>query len=189
LNKPKILLAGDSISFGYGPGAIELLKTDYRAENLPGNGSTSANLLSHIEDWILRPGYDLIHFNCGLNDIAVERGKDCTRIPLDSYEANLHKIVDRLQGEIPRLSWASTTPVIYLRHHSEKPFERREKDVLAFNRAATRVMGEHGVPVDDLHVVVERAGRERCVGKDGVHMTDLGNEMLSKAVTTFIRGL
>jgi lysophospholipase L1-like esterase len=189
LNKPKVLLAGDSISFGYGPGAIELLKADFEAENLPGNGSTSANLLSHMEDWILGPGYDIIHFNCGLHDIAVERGKNCTRIPLDSYEGNLRKILDRIQGEIPMLSWASTTPVIYLRHHREKPFERREKDVLAYNRAAARIMSEFGVPIDDLHGVVERAGRERCVGADGVHMTDLGNKVLSKAVATFIRGL
>jgi lysophospholipase L1-like esterase len=189
LNKPKVLLAGDSISFGYGPGAIELLKSGFEAENLPGNGSTSANLLSHMEDWILGPGYDIIHFNCGLHDIAVERGKDCTRIPLDSYEANLRKILDRVQGEVSKLSWASTTPVIYIRHHSEKPFERREKDVLAYNRVAARVMMERGVPIDDLHGVVERAGRERCVGEDGVHMTDLGNDVLSKAVATFIRDL
>ena len=189
MNKPKVLLAGDSISFGYGPGAIELLKDDFRAENLPGNGSTSANLLSHMEDWILGPGYDIIHFNCGLHDIAVERGRDCTRIPLDSYEGNLYKILDRIQDETTRLSWASTTPVIYRRHHSEKPFERRERDVLAFNRVAARVMAERGVPIDDLHSVVERADRQRCVGKDGVHMTDLGNEVLSKAVADFIRDL
>jgi hypothetical protein len=50
-------------------------------------------------------------------------------------------------------------------------------------------MTERGVPIDDLHAVVERTGRARCVGIDGVHMTDLGNKVLSKAVATFIRSL
>jgi lysophospholipase L1-like esterase len=97
--------------------------------------------------------------------------------------------VERLKGTPSRLMWASTTPVVYSRHRASKPFDRREGDVVRYNRAAARVMRRHGLAINDLHGAVEGVGRRRCVGGDGVHMTDLGNRVLSRAVSECLRDL
>jgi len=187
--KPKVLLAGDSISFGYGPGVIEILKDEFEVCNLPGNGGTSANLLSHVDDWILGQDFDAVHLNCGLHDIAFERDRGRNRVSIGDYRENLRSIADTIMDGGPGLSWASTTPVIYLRHRRNKPFDRKEKDVLSYNRVAAGIMADRGVKIDDLHAVVEGSGRERCIGEDGVHMTEFGNGALSRAVASFIRGM
>jgi lysophospholipase L1-like esterase len=188
--KPKVLLAGDSISFGYGPHVRERLEGTCDAVNLPANGGTSANLLAHLDDWLIRPGFDVIHLNCGLHDLARDRDASGPRVSPEQYEANLREVFRRLKGETrATLAWATTTPVIDERHAARKGFDRREKDVLAYNAVALRVAQEAGLPVDDLHRVVEAAGAEGCVGPDGVHMTDAGNAALADAVAAFITDL
>jgi acyl-CoA thioesterase-1 len=188
--RPKVLLAGDSISFGYGPHVRERLGGTCDAVNLPANGGTSANLLAHLDDWLIRPGFDAIHLNCGLHDLARDRDASGPRVSPEQYEANLREIFRLLKGETrARLAWATTTPVIDERHAARKGFDRHEKDVLAYNAVALRVAKEAGLPVDDLHRIVEAAGPEGCVGPDGVHMTDAGNAALTEAVAGFVTDL
>ena len=43
-------------------------------------------------------------------------------------------------------------------------------------------MGELGVPVHDLHWVVEQGGEETMLGPDGTHYTDAGSDRLAEAV-------
>ncbi|OGG51871.1 MAG: hypothetical protein A3F84_15220 [Candidatus Handelsmanbacteria bacterium RIFCSPLOWO2_12_FULL_64_10] len=187
---PKVLLAGDSISFGYGPHVRERLDGTCEVVNLPANGGTSANLLAHLDDWLIRPGFDIIHLNCGLHDLARDRDASGPRVGLEPYEANLREVFRRLKREgRSLLAWATTTPVIDERHAARKGFDRRESDVLAYNAVALRVAKEAGLPVDDLHRIVEAAGPEGCVGPDGVHMTDAGNTALADAVAAFVGGL
>jgi lysophospholipase L1-like esterase len=47
-------------------------------------------------------------------------------------------------------------------------------------------MKEAGVPVNDLHKVVEDRGREALLGGDGTHYTQDGYERLAEAVTNSI---
>ena len=51
-----------------------------------------------------------------------------------------------------------------------------------YNEAATAVMGELGVPVHDLHWVVEQGGIGTLLGPDGTHYTDAGSDRLAEAV-------
>lgn len=187
---PKVLLAGDSISMGYGPHVRERLEGVCGVVNLPANGGTSANLLAHLDDWLIRPGFDAIHLNCGLHDLARDRDASGPRVGLEQYEANLREIFRRLKRETRSLlAWATTTPVIDERHAARKGFDRRERDVLAYNALALRAAKEADLPVDDLHRIVEGAGTEGCIGPDGVHMTDAGNAALADAVGAFVTEL
>lgn len=187
---PKVLLAGDSISMGYGPHVRERLEGVCGVVNLPANGGTSANLLAHLDDWLIRPGFDAIHLNCGLHDLARDRDASGPRVGLEQYEANLREIFRRLKRETRSLlAWATTTPVIDERHAARKGFDRREEDVRAYNAVSLRVAREAGLPVDDLHRIVEGAGSEGCIGPDGVHMTDAGNAALADAVGAFVTEL
>lgn len=188
--RPKVLLAGDSISMGYGPVVASRIGDRYDVSILPANGGTSANLLAHVEDWFAAPNFDLIHVNCGLHDLGRERDKTGPRVDLRTYEANLRELFRRLRAETrSHLAWATTTPVIDERHAARKDFDRYEKDVTAFNRVGVRVASEAGLPVHDLHAVVVGAGAEGCIGEDGVHMTKAGYDTLAKAVAEFVIGV
>jgi dienelactone hydrolase len=54
--------------------------------------------------------------------------------------------------------------------------------VRRYNAAATTIMGELGVPVHDLHWVVEQSGLETMLGADGTHYTAAGSDRLAEAV-------
>jgi len=183
MKKPKVLLIGDSISMGYAPGVIAQMADRCDVVRIEGNGGTSRNCKERLAEWIAAARPDVVHFNCGLHDIAVDPGKTDNRVPIDEYERNLCDMAAWLRANTcARLVWARTTPVIFERHRAVKGFDRDDRDVQRYNAVADRVMAEAGVPVNDLYRVIREAGVEQCLQPDGVHMTDRGNAALASAV-------
>ena len=152
------------------------------------NGGTSANVLAHLDEWVIARSPALVHVNCGLHDLRKAFGAAQSFLPLAEYAANLREILARLTAKPgTRVVWANTTPVDEKRHHAVKGFDRFEADVLAYNTAALRVAGELGVPVDDLYATVVRAGPAEYLQQDGVHFTADGYVLLGQAVAQCIR--
>ncbi len=190
--QPVVLIIGDSISMqgGYFPGVVERLGERSRVVHNPGNGGDSANVLAHLDEWVAAADPDIIHFNCGLHDLKVDRKLQTRQQPPDVYETNLREIVRRLkQKEGVRLVFALTTPVNEAWHRSNKAFDRREPDVEHYNAIARQVMSEHGIPINDLHRVIADAGPDRCLKPDGVHMNADGNRLLADAVVAAIENV
>jgi lysophospholipase L1-like esterase len=183
-----VILIGDSIRMGYQPTVERLLGEQVRLWAPSENGGTSANVLAHLDEWVLSRNPDVLHLNCGLHDIKTEFGAASQGIPPDQYEANLRQIVGRIveRGSI-QLIWAATTPVNQAWHHARKPFDRFEADVLAYNAVALKVVSEHGVPVNDLYQVMMDAGRDKHLTPDGVHFFSAGYTLLGRAVAQAIR--
>jgi isoamyl acetate esterase len=185
--QPLVLTIGDSISGGYRPVVRQLLEGRFRVQWQSDNGGTSTNVLAHLGDWGVQPQPDIVHFNAGLHDLAIDTPKTTNRVSLTDYVANLREIVRRLQSETnAKLIWATTTPVIDEWHTRVKKFDRRDADVQMYNNEALRVMTDAGIAIDDLYAVVESAGREKCICHDGVHMTEFGNKLLADAVADAI---
>ncbi len=181
-----VLIAGDSISFGYAPLVAESLSGMFSVATLPENGGTSENLLARVDEWLIKPRFDIIQVNCGLHDLATGRSTLQNRAPIKRYRENVLRLMRILESSGSQVAWATTTPVLFWRHRKNKAFDRREMDVLLYNKAATGLAKKLQIPVNDLHDVVARAGREACISQDGVHMTDFGNRVLSEAVSRFI---
>jgi len=219
---PKVLIAGDSICLrgetprkrldftllgapGYYPFVEKLLAGKFRSYCLPENGMHSSNLLIHIDEWMIKPSYDIIHFNCGLHDLkrwtrTIKEDYTSTKndIPVVQYAANLEEIVRRLKSETTsKIIWATTTPVFEEKHNSMYVIKRRlkssgrgylryEKDVVLYNKVAREVMTGNEIPIDDLHKVVEENEVSRCIGLGGVHLTVFGCNIVAKAVAESI---
>jgi len=184
---PKVLIIGDSISIGYTPYVADLLDGRFRVVHNAGNAADSNAMLVNIP-WYLQaePDAQLVHFNCGLHDIKRQRQVDHTQVPIAVYRKNLRSIVEHLTAWGKKLIWASSTPVIDQRHRQRKDFDRRNDDVVAYNAAAAEIVGAAGIPINDLYSVIERAGRDECLGQDGVHMTARGYELLGEAVARMV---
>ncbi len=125
-----------------------------------------------------------MHLNCGLHDLKRSKSDGHHQVELDRYAENLRRIVARIRdGTDAALVFADTTPILDDRHARRgADFDRTEADVRRYNAAAAAVMGELGVPVHDLHWVVEQGGPEAMLGPDGTHYTDAGSDRLAEAV-------
>jgi acyl-CoA thioesterase-1 len=186
--RPFLMLVGDSISMGYEAGVKKLLAGKFRVVRHPDNGGTSANVLAHLDEWVIKKQPNIVHFNAGLHDIAVDEGKTTNRVKFADYEASLRAIVKRLKTETKaRLIWATTTPVIDEWHWNVKHFGRAMADVVRYNAVALRVMKENGVEIDDLFAAVQTVGREKCLLPDGVHMKDEASKLLAEAVARSVQ--
>ncbi len=190
---PRILLIGDSIRIGYAPLVRREFEMEAEIVEITENGGDSHKVAAHLADWLRKVNADrlaVIHFNCGLHDIKRPFDSTERQQSLSSYQANLQQIASYLTEQTPaQLIWATTTPVIYERHHAVKGFDRFESNVEAYNAAAFEIMQEFGIPINDLHKVIRQDSIEDCIGSDGVHMTDHGNALLAAAVTKKLREL
>src|SRR5262249_25420588 len=166
---PRIVLVGDSIRLGYAPLVAARLEGKAVVVSSPENGGDSANVLAHLDDWVLREKPDVVHLNCGLHDLKRSRKDGRHQVEPDRYAENLRRIVARIREKTDAaLVFVNTTPILDDRHARwGADFDRTEADVRRYNAAAVAVMTELGVPVHDLHWVVEQSGPETMLGPDG----------------------
>ena len=98
-------------------------------------------------------------------------------MPLAEYEKNLKTIVERIRKETTaKVIFATTTPILDDLHAQRKAgFDRFEADVEKYNIAAVAVMKQAGVPINDLHRLVESGGKEK------LHRSAMGRITRQKA--------
>jgi len=187
-DKPIAVLICDSITMGYRPLVQKSLSEKITVLGITENGGDSSQNLENLDERMINRGANLIHFNCGLHDLRFWKQRGDKKLPhhqqeLDAYEANLRKIVERLQKETTaRIVWGTTTPVMDDRVAAGGGVSRCQRDVEAYNQVATAIMNDAGVVIDDLHDVIQNDDVEACLGPDGVHMSERGSKLLSDTV-------
>jgi lysophospholipase L1-like esterase len=183
---PKVVLIGDSIRIGYAPLVAKRLEGKAIVVSAKPNGEDSGNVLRNLEEWVIKERPDVVHLNAGLHDLKL---KDHTyQVPLADYEKNLKAILGRIQKEThAKIIFATSTPILDDLHAQRKAgFDRVEADVQRYNIAAVAIMKQAGVPINDLHKLVEDGGKEKLIGPDGTHYTPAGYDILAAAVTNSI---
>jgi lysophospholipase L1-like esterase len=183
-----VVLIGDSIRMGYESAVRRELAGVAEVWTPEENGGTSANVLLHLDKWVVKRRPDIVHVNCGLHDLARSFGSGVPRVDLAQYANNVKAIAGRILAETgAALIWATTTPVNERRHRATKDFDRFEADVDAYNAAAIAVAGTLRVRVNDLYAEVMRSERDRLLLADGVHFSEEGYALLGRAVSDAIR--
>jgi acyl-CoA thioesterase-1 len=175
---PRVFLIGDSISIGYTIPVRKLLQGQANVLRPAANCGRTTVGLDGLDKWLNVGKLDVIHFNFGLHDLLVPPGTGKPNIDIKSYEENLHKVVARLKETGAKLIWATTTAVV------DGPGKKRQnKDVIAYNEVALRVMKAEGIPVDDLFTaLMNNPDREKITTPDGTHFTPEGYDFLAKQV-------
>ncbi len=184
----RVILIGDSIRMGYQPYVAAALSGMAEVWGPEANGGPSANVLGHLDEWVLDREADVIHLNCGLHDVArFAEQERRSHVTVDGYRANLRAVFERIvKGHCGRLIWARTTPVIEVWHNTTKDRWRYNGDIAQFNAAADELAGEFGLPRHDLHGIVMSAGPGNLLVGDGAHYTPAGSAMLGAAVARFV---
>lgn len=192
----KVICIGDSIRMGYEPTVVEELDGWAEVVALQDRqcGSTRV-ILEHLDEW-LSDDLNVVHINAGLHDMAQAPTPDPevpptgeSQVPLGEYRANLDRILKRIASTTQaQIVVGLTTPVDLRRQHeSDKGIHRTNENVAAYNAVASEVAIQHGVVIDDLHVVVVDNGLALMLNEDGVHFTDEGSAVLGRAVASAIR--
>ena len=179
---PRVFLIGDSISMGYTIPVRKLLQGKANVLRAMENCGPTTRGIERLDKWLDVGKLDVIHFNFGLHDLYVPPETGKPRVDIKDYEENLRKIVERLKKTGAKLIWASTTAVV------DGPGRKRQnKDVIAYNEAALRVIQAEGIPVDDLYSeLMKNPDREKITTPEGTHFTAEGYDLLAKRVAASI---
>ena len=184
----QLILIGDSIRMGYQADVIRELANLADVWAPTQNGGNSANILQHLDEWIISRPHDVVHINCGLHDLRKDFDTGDPAISINQYESNLRALLKRILAEANcTVIWAMTTPVNEIWHHERKGFDRLEADVAAYNAVACEVADNLDIPINDLFSVITDAGRDSYLTPDGVHFTPEGSALLGKAVAEFVK--
>ncbi len=178
---PRVLLIGDSISIGYTIPTRKLLAGKANVHRIPENGGPTTNGRKKLDKWLGSQKWDVIHFNWGLHDLKMDdQGKH--QVPLADYEKNLRELVKRLKATDARLIWASTPPV----PDAKVSPPRKDRDVVAYNAAARKIMEEYGVAINDLYTFAH-SQLGTIQRPANVHFTDAGSAALAGRVADSIK--
>ena len=183
--RARVLLIGDSILNGYAHTVIQRLNgracVDYWV-----TPACQGERFNQMLSLVLQNGpYEVIHINLGLHGFQRDRvvkgmAEKQPRIPEGEFESLTRAIVEVMRKENPqgRMIWASTTPTS-LRNQPTELDPQSNPIILEHNRMAARVMGEMGVPVNDLYAL--SVGRLDLKEND-FHWKDAAKKIQGEAV-------
>jgi len=176
---PRVLLIGDSISIGYHKAVVKNLEGKANVHRPKANCGPTIRGLEQIEAWLGDGKWDVIHFNWGLHDLKYIGEK--RQVPLDEYDKNLRKLVERLKKTKAKLIWCSTTPV----PKGCSP-RRSNDDVIAYNAAAKKIMEKNDIAIDDLYGFA-LPQLDKIQRPANVHFSPEGSAVLAKQVAASIQ--
>ena len=185
---PHVLIIGDSISIGYTPFVKKMMKDQAIVVHPRGNCEATVVGLAHLDEWLGKTEWAVIHFNFGLHDLKYVKdtkgtitdvGTGKQWVPVEAYEKNLDELATRLEKTGAKLIWCTTTPV------PEGTKGRVAGDEIKYNEAAARVMQAHHISVDDLNAVAQK--HLDLQSPHDVHFTGEGYKILAGAVTESIK--
>ncbi len=179
--KRKVALLGDSIRlFGYGKVVPKLLKGKADVFQPKDNCKFSKNLMRMIFDLNSDlKDCEVIHFNCGLWDVANIVGDGKLFSTDEEYVTNVLRIAKMLLSITPKVIFATTTPV-----HPEYPYNKNE-DIARFNALVVPQLTAMGIRINNLNALVAE-DIEGNICEDKIHLTKLGAERCAAQVAAMI---
>jgi len=189
-DRSDVLLIGDSISLGYTPHVVQLLQDTADVRHHKGNAQHTGTGLKKLDDWLGDTSWDVIHFNWGLHDLkylgpqgkklaSPESADSRQQVPIETYEANLRKLVARLRETEAKLVWRSTTPV------PKGAAGRVSGDAVRYNAVARKIMDEYDIASDDQYAfALPRLSKIQKPAN--VHFTAEGSRQLAKQAVAAI---
>jgi isoamyl acetate esterase len=183
---PKVLLIGDSIRMSYQQQVAKLLEGRAIVVGPADNCQFTLYTLASVGRWVSELGEpQIVHWNNGLHDVGHTPFRSPVQMPIDMYRANLGFILQELQGLTSRIIWATTTPVHPARPFLEDQWSWRNEEIDEYNRVASELMQQHGIPINDLHRLVWD-NVDDYTSEDQLHLSEAGQAACARAVADAI---
>ncbi|MFK5923089.1 MAG: SGNH/GDSL hydrolase family protein [Verrucomicrobiota bacterium] len=185
-----VILFGDSIRMGYQKEVVKNLKGKAVVWAPEDNCRHSKYLLESLDKWLKGRNPDVIHINCGLHDMFLDKNGKC-RHSVDEYADTLRLIFKRLKKTNAHavVIFALTTAVDEKRQITSKNYGRlvrRNSDVDSYNKKAIEIAKEFDVQINDLNTPIKKAGVENMLVDDGIHLNSKGAREIGALVAEVI---
>jgi len=143
------------------------------------DGATSADVAQHQLPEALQSDPDLVTVICGANDVLLHPRPD-----LETVEANLAQILERLLGQLPSdrvvvATYPDFAPFLAWRPRSKA---RVAAGLARLNEIIRGQAEKRGVTCVDLAAVAAKMDRQETFLSDGVHPSELGHERIAAAL-------
>ena len=188
----KVLLLGDSIRMGYQQFVKEELDGKFEVRYPEDNGRFAAYTLWQVNQELKwNPDIELVHFNNGYWDMNVEAPMTEAIHPVEEYVSFLRRIVALCRQCGAKVVFATTVPILEDGAAGDNTgvqgtINYSNEWVKTYNAAATKLMAELDVPVNDLYALCMQDDRRyKC--EDLLHLSEEGSRTCAKQVADFIR--
>ena len=177
----KVALLGDSIRlYGYGRIVPALLQGKAEVFQPQENCKFAKNLLRMLFDLKSElKDCEVIHFNCGLWDVADIVGDGKLFSTDEEYAETVLRVATALLKITPKVIFATTTPV-----DPAYPYNKNE-DINRFNALVVPCLRALGVRINDLNALIAE-DIEGNICSDKIHLTEKGAERAAKQVAAFV---
>jgi lysophospholipase L1-like esterase len=154
-------------------------------------GNTSREGLARFEKDVLANHPDLVLIEFGGNDATYEPAR---RVELNEFTENLGKMVDGLTRISARPVLLTFPPIIDDWHACGKieffkKWNGLDRCVEEYRQATREFARKRNLPLADIDLKFRKAFRTQEIGtlilKDGVHLTDEGNELVARTLGDF----
>lgn len=210
----RIVAFGDSTTAPRGTLSVyaDLLQRELPGRGIPAEvinagvgGHTTANARARFQSDVLDRRPDLVILQFGINDAAVDVWREPpatqSRVPLETYLANLEFFIDAIRNQGGRvilmtpnaLRWTPSLKTMY----GKPPYRSEDEDgfgvpMLPYVEQLRRLATERAVPLVDVHAAFEAYGRqpEQAVADlllDGMHPNAQGHRLVADLLLAAIR--
>ena len=184
-----VLLIGGSIRMFYEKDVQSRLGDAYKLYAPEENCRFSSYTLNSLRFWLANyPTPDIIHFNAGLWDTAILYQEDGCFTDIDTYVANMKKILRVLKSTGAKVIFATTTPVSDEKENLSGPMPPAHKnaDIIRYNAAVLEAFREEDIYINDLFSLMYDK-KEKYLSEDMIHPNEEGVKLLGNAVAEAIR--
>lgn len=176
----RVMLVGDSIRMNYCPVVYMKLSGLCEVVYPEDNCRFAKYTLCEFGHWVAKYGNpDIIHWNNGLWDVFRYDGEHVLT-PLDRYLEDMKRVYARMKETGARIIFATTTPT------TPYDVDRRQEDIVEYNREITRWLEEKGVEINDLYSFVKPHIFE-YISDDHVHLNKYGVHEVGNRVVEVIK--
>lgn len=193
IQNSRVVFFGDSLT-AYGTW-VEDIKEQFNlaaAINSGVGGNTSTNGLARFDSAVKRHNPDFVIINFCMNDHVTDL-PDFPKTTKKHYKSNLEVIVDKVRdiGAIPVFYTTSymIEEMYYTRHPKENYVEAGGAQQLLddYIEIMRQVAASKGVDLVDVRAECDRYKQEQILASDGVHLSDLGNQLYAKVIGNFLK--
>ena len=185
--QPKIVCYGDSITKRAYPDILAKLVNAEVIRSAVGGHSTG-QAMPRLKSEVLPNSPDVVVILFGTNDIRVDNQK--VHVPREKFRANLTKMVTECQKIGCEVVLCTLPPI-----DAKAFFTRHDKDVFENNGGLASLIEDYRVITSavaaannaslvDLNSLL--ADESKFLSKDGVHPSEVGNELLAKHVAAVV---
>ncbi len=174
---PRVLLVGDSITYGYEKIVREKLRGICRVDFVATSYAVDTKMYNElIKNFVADSNYAAIHFNHGLHGDHMSKR---------TYKSRVKRLIEKC-ADNKKIIMALSTFVYQQGNKKADTFWK--KKVSARNEAMREIAAENGYAVDDLYAVSVQMPKEYR-HTDGTHYLEEGYALLAEAVVESIKSV